>query len=138
VSLGALEYYPMKKPEEVYALVGVNEIKDKMKPTTSKLEFIKLINHKNWNPIAGTNYDYDIALIELKKEITFSNLIQPVCLPNVNENVYEVSGTIVGHGITNSIIFKPSSKMKHVEISSVKDNKCLYKVPLLANIGSER
>jgi hypothetical protein len=119
-------------------MIGTSEFTDRVEPFTNKAEIKRIIIHDDWSPSAGTPFDADIALIELKEEIIFTNLIIPICLPNADTNVYEVKGTVVGHGITNTTVSEPSRKLRHVEIKSVKDSRCLYMIPSFANIGSER
>jgi len=38
-----------------------------------------IIRHKNFD---GTSYNHDIALLKLRKPVTFSKQVRPVCLPS--------------------------------------------------------
>jgi secreted trypsin-like serine protease len=38
-----------------------------------------IIRHKNFD---GTSYNHDIALLKLRKSVTFSKQVRPVCLPS--------------------------------------------------------
>lgn len=135
-NLPTVKCHRVKRPDEAYALLGQHDLYDKSETSSIKSEFQNIIVHHNWNASIYANNDYDIALVKLMKDIIFTNLIQPVCLPEMNENVHDVSGTVVGHGYTEE--GKISNKTKHVEVSTVQDNVCLYNVPDLAKIGSIR
>ncbi|KXJ23498.1 Transmembrane protease serine 6 [Exaiptasia diaphana] len=45
------------------------------------MEVEKIFLHPNYNEKKNHKYDYDIALMKLKKSITYSDKVQPVCLP---------------------------------------------------------
>lgn len=42
-----------------------------------------MINHPNYDK---TTYDYDIALLELEREVEFNDFMKPVCLPRGDIN----------------------------------------------------
>ncbi|OCT73540.1 hypothetical protein XELAEV_18036518mg [Xenopus laevis] len=44
------------------------------------INVIKLINHSKWNPSKLSN-GFDISLIKLEQEVTYSDTIKPACLP---------------------------------------------------------
>ena len=45
------------------------------------------------------SYDNDIALIRMDREVSFNNLIRPVCLPSMVDKLAGVEGTVVGWGL---------------------------------------
>ena len=45
------------------------------------------------------SYDNDIALIRMDREVSFNNLIRPVCLPSKVDKLAGVEGTVVGWGL---------------------------------------
>ena len=45
------------------------------------------------------SYDTDIALIRMDREVSFNNLIRPVCLPSMVEELDGMEGTVVGRGL---------------------------------------
>lgn len=75
--------------------------------------------HENYVPQGVANYSNDIALLRLERSVTFSEYIQPICLPAANTNeVYSYTGyamEIAGWGNTEQIRFGGSPvKMKAV------------------------
>jgi hypothetical protein len=99
------------------------------------VDFQQIFVHRDWK-FDSASYDADIAIVLLNNEIIFTQSIQPICLPRVNSNVYNVKGTVVGYGFAEGRILP--DRQKHVVISSVEDRVCLYKVKNLVHIGSER
>ena len=45
------------------------------------------------------SYDNYIALIRMDREVSFDNLIRPVCLPSKVDKLAGVEGTVVGWGL---------------------------------------
>jgi len=43
----------------------------------------RIISHRSFNDYT---YDYDIAVIELQSPVTFSAVVQPICLPDSTHN----------------------------------------------------
>ncbi|XP_075147111.1 trypsin-1 isoform X2 [Haematobia irritans] len=57
-----------------------------------------IVKHRHFDP---ETYNYDIALLRLRKPITFSKIIKPVCLPRYNYDPSGRIGTVVGWGRTS-------------------------------------
>lgn len=99
-------------------------------------DVVKSILHHDWQPIS-TSFDGDIAVILLNLEITFNDLIQPICMPSSTANAINVKGTVAGYGLTSSDS-RHETKPRFVEISSIDHGTCLYTDPTLAFVGSLR
>ena len=55
------------------------------------------------HPMHGSQNNYDIALLELKNELTFSEKVQPIALPEQDEPIEEgTMGIVSGWGLTLS------------------------------------
>jgi secreted trypsin-like serine protease len=54
-------------------------------------------SHEDFGKNVG-NHDADIAILRLSDPVTFTNRIQPICLPGLDEKIEEVAGTVVGYG----------------------------------------
>lgn len=48
------------------------------------MEVERIFRHPNYNELRNHKYDYDIALMKLKKSITYTDKVRPVCLPRRN------------------------------------------------------
>ncbi|CEF65306.1 Peptidase S1 domain and Peptidase S1A, chymotrypsin-type family and Trypsin-like cysteine/serine peptidase domain-containing protein [Strongyloides ratti] len=101
----------------------------KKNETGETIHRIKKIHlHPQYNP--DPDPSWDIALIELIDEITFSDHIQPVCLPTKDENVVVEpnSAWVTGWGTTSeggSI----DKKLKQVNIPFVNAKTCDNEYP---------
>jgi secreted trypsin-like serine protease len=60
----------------------------------------KIAIHQNWNPNLILN---DVAIIKLRKNVTFSSRVSPICLPTSNDStvVYNKKLVITGWGRTH-------------------------------------
>lgn len=55
-------------------------MQDQYKQDGVQLRALKrIISHPDYNPMT---FDYDIALLELREPLEFTNTIQPICLPS--------------------------------------------------------
>lgn len=99
----------------------------------------KALLHPDWKTeFTVTSFDADIAILLMDSEVIFSNLIRPICLPDVslNEENSILSGTVVGYGITETEL--TSKKPKHVEIPINNLLRCVLIEHDLATLASER
>lgn len=81
------------------------------------------IIHKNYYPIG---YDYDFGLIELKTSLNFTDKIQPIALPNVNDAPI-AAGTLClvsGWGKTKTSPELPSF-LRGTHVPIVEQNACV-------------
>ena len=63
----------------------------------------RVIVHPNYNPNSN-NKENDIALVELSKEVQYTDFIRPICLPKSNFNDGLTKGSLLfvsGWGRTN-------------------------------------
>lgn len=103
----------------------------------SKSESIKTITvHPDWNPLE-IRYDADIAILELENLATFSDLVQPVCLPSTDLNVFALTGRVVGWGKSETTE-KNEVKPKQVEIPAYANDACFFADYRFAQFGSPR
>lgn len=83
---------------DIFVILGAHNLSEifEVGRTTEAVQEIHL--HHEWNPYAPT-YDADIAILELKQKVTFSEYIQPICIaiPN-SEAALKAEGLIVGFG----------------------------------------
>ena len=100
-----------------------------------QISSIKL--HNDWNSQKET-YDADIAILRLTNTISFTNYIQPACLPSSNFNPFEIDGTVVGYGFSDDTKGDHEMRPKFVEISSITQEDCLIGRDVIARISSKR
>ena len=106
------------------------------------LEIDEIILHPDWNQ-NSESYDADIAVLKLRNDVEFSNLISPICLwPEVNVSV----GTIVswtepetddpGYWNYEHDLLHNYPRQFIMPIRS--NTECLCKQPRFKDISSER
>ena len=83
-----------RKPGEYNVYVGRSSIRPK---NQTPLKVKRIIIHELWDPklsnYENLPYGHDIAILELEKELEYSDTVQPICLPN--NDVLTVEGTQV-------------------------------------------
>lgn len=52
-------------------------------PDVQTRKIKRIISHPYFNDYT---YDYDIAVVELQSPVTFSSVVQPICLPDATHN----------------------------------------------------
>lgn len=131
------EKFSSKTPDSnVYAFLGRYDLLNNAEIGSVKRDVAQTMLHPSWKPLESS-YDGDVAIILLKLEITFNNIIQPICLPTSSTNTERTKGTVAGYGLSTSNS-KHETKPRHVEISSIDHGTCLYSDPTLAYVGSIR
>jgi len=74
---------------------GRNDLNDDDEIGFVTRSLIDMTLHEEWNPRYGAGrYDADIAIIRFNQTVRFSKHIQPICLPNADENIHK-NGTVV-------------------------------------------
>jgi Trypsin len=125
------------KKDDIYAYLGRFDLTKTVNEPNSKKENVnKIVIHPDWKP-NEVRYDADIALLQLENPTTFSDLIQPVCLPQSNLNVFALTGRVVGWGKSENS-GKHELKPKQVEIPSYGNEDCFFADYKFAQFGSPR
>lgn len=79
-------------------LIGVHDLKDPNEIGRMTVGVESITPHNHWNP-KTTKYDADIAIIILKKNVLFTDYIQPICLSMPYKKLKNSpNGYVVGYG----------------------------------------
>ena len=62
-------------------------------PKSIKSDIKRIILNPAWNP-KEVRFDADIAILVLRDPIEYSEVIQPVCLPNPSYSPFKTVGTV--------------------------------------------
>lgn len=79
-----------------------------------------VIKHRNFDQ---NTYNHDIALLKLRKPVSFTKNIKPVCLPTETIDPSGKTGIAVGWGRTSEGGALPSV-VQHVEVPILTLNQC--------------
>jgi len=83
----------------------------------------KYVSHPNYDPDKTL---HDITIIKLAKPIDFSSTVQPVCLPEVGEQVANnLEGTVAGWGLTKESGKATSDILMQVGVPTVSHKDCV-------------
>jgi len=94
--------------------------------------------HPDWNPNTES-YDADIAVIVLETEVTFSSLIQPICLMDSNSTLAaRTEGVVVGYGNDENPKNLHLNIPKSINMPIHKNEDCFFKHPILAKLSSKQ
>ncbi|KAG4072226.1 hypothetical protein HA402_005948 [Bradysia odoriphaga] len=90
--------------------------------------------HDEWDPF-GDSFDADIAILVLSKNVTFTDDIQPVCMPanGVTENI---EGSVVGYVVRRSTIH--AEIPRRIIVRSVNSSHCFREGNVDAAFSSNR
>lgn len=116
-----------------YNLSSINE-EGAIKKSVSQIHV-----HPDWT-IFSIKYDADIAILVLSDNVTFSNFIQPVCIPTndttIDSATLNVEGFIIGWALegNQTRVELP----RHAVTKALNASYCLTTDPLLASFSSER
>ncbi|XP_034100358.1 serine protease easter-like [Drosophila albomicans] len=95
----------------------------------------RIIVHEQYTP--ENNYANDIALLRLNRSVTFTDFVQPICLPAASNSVeYAYAGyamEIAGWGKTDQALFSVSPVKKKAEITAISIASCKVVYPQLVN-----
>ncbi|XP_046835710.1 serine protease snake-like [Vespa crabro] len=102
------------------AKIGIRDIKDEKAGTVIGIE--QMIRHPSYNPPAMYA---DIALIKLKRTVTFNTLIKPACLYQLYDNV-PMKVWISGWGVTE-FGGEQSEKLQKAQLDIIDNIACSIK-----------
>uniref|UniRef100_A0A663F786 Peptidase S1 domain-containing protein n=1 Tax=Aquila chrysaetos chrysaetos TaxID=223781 RepID=A0A663F786_AQUCH len=78
--------------------------------STVKMDIARIIPHPSYNPDTA---DYDVAVLELKRPVTFTTYIQPVCLPDAGHHFPTSKKCLIsGWGYLKEDFLKPEFLQK--------------------------
>ncbi|XP_055325062.1 trypsin-1-like [Sitodiplosis mosellana] len=81
--------------------IGVTLLEhDRSKPGETELikrKVMRIIRHAGYSP---TNFNNDIALLRLDREVKFTNVLKPVCMPSRGKSFSHLDGIATGWGAT--------------------------------------
>lgn len=122
------------KADDIAVLLGKYNLSQPIE-RGSIISYVQNIHvHPEWKTYTD-QFDADIAILELKTSIEFSEFIQPICWPSRSGDIYE--GSIVGWGRSESGSRREDIP-REAQIGLVQNEACFLKYKELAAISSTR
>jgi len=118
---------------DIKVILGAHDLSIPEETGKQTIDVKSIFIHKDWNTTAEDN-DADIAILGLKREVSFSNFIQPICLFELEQEILDISrGYLVGFGLDENRKFQ--SILKYTEIPIENDNyKCVRGKPEIGTL----
>ncbi|XP_055494061.1 serine protease 27-like [Leucoraja erinacea] len=108
------------------AVFGVHFLKrptkDIQRQTIKKIEI---------HPHASTNFNYDVALLELAEPVEYTDFVQPACLPAASTSVSGQTCTTIGWGQTSENVGSSSDELLKTEVKVFTNTQCQKKMPTI-------
>lgn len=124
--------------ENLTVNLGRFDLRDSGEESSVDREVKNIIIHPEWKK-SGFNYHADIAMIVLKDEISYSDYIQPICLPLSNSKGIVDEGKIVGWGKSEATFLtndEHENTPKQADITAINNELCFLDQPELAKLSS--
>jgi secreted trypsin-like serine protease len=113
------------KTENLRVFFGRHNLASKRENDWTLGTVSEVFKHEDYGKIPG-NHDADIAVLKLAQSVTFTDKIQPICLPGPDESIREVVGTVVGYG-QNEIADQHEDIPRYIEgIRTIDLAKCAF------------
>jgi secreted trypsin-like serine protease len=99
-----------------------------------EIEFI--VRHPEYEK-SRQSADGDIAALRMDRKVSFTNFIQPICLPSANSRTDNILGVVAGYG-KSEFSEREEKFPKHVQIQSISLLSCYLENKAFIDIASER
>ncbi|KAF2905788.1 hypothetical protein ILUMI_00383 [Ignelater luminosus] len=106
-----------RNSSSVVIVVGTNHLDE----NGTKYEVSNIVLHEEYN--GYPNYTNDIALLKIRKRISYSSKVRPVSLGNINIAA-STSCTLSGWGFTTSSSLLYPNELQHVTLTTISNIQC--------------
>lgn len=107
---------------DIIFFVGKSDLGSITERGFQRLPISEVKFHPFWDPQLST-YEGDIAIAILKRTITFSEKIKPICLPSPGDSIENVKGTVAGWGYDERKTI--GGQLKLTRLSVISNSKCV-------------
>jgi serine protease 7 len=123
-------------PIYVTTILGKHDLSVSNEFGSKKLLVNDVLLHPDWN-FNAEKFDADISIVVLQREVEFSAQIQPVCIPQSNNDEVIGLGTVVGWG-KSSLLEDYDSIPNKLMVPAVNSSHCYTTFSLLSAVSSNR
>lgn len=120
----------------IYAYLGRHNLDSMNEDFAVKENITELLIHPDWDLFVTTS-DADVALLKTEYFITFTDYIQPICLPTATSSLFNLNGFAVGYKRSQNESVD-NKRPQQIEIKSLNQEHCLQKNPVLVAFSSAR
>lgn len=118
--------------------MGVYDFNNKLESSRIAADINDIIIHPDWDT-TSENFDADMSILKLTKEVQFTAYIQPICLIEQDSALIKISsGIFVGYGRSEDETKLHENIPKVINIPIHSNYKCFLQNVLLIKLSSER
>lgn len=121
-------------PHEIIVRLGAYNLTKTHENGVIQKNVSAIIIHPDWNAF-DVSFDADIAILVLGSNITFTDHIQPVCMP-VNGVAENMSGSVVGYGVRKRSIY--AEIPTRITVNALNSSHCFREDDVVRLYSSER
>lgn len=121
---------------DIYAVLGRYDLENSAEAHWIKKDIVKEYISPDFLTTKQLS-NGDVALLKLSQPVTFTDYIQPICMPKASDDVINKVGVIVGYGRVD-MGHTSDYRLKSAHISSINPWKCLGIDKYYWKIVSER
>lgn len=122
------------------ALLGKSDLYDWAEDKILTVAAEEIIPHPDYQRHDLSNFDADLAVIRLKKKVTYNKFIKPICLWEGDTDIRQIEqerGTVVGWG-KNGKTTSTSKPLLGLQLEIVSESTCLRADPAFQYMTSNR
>lgn len=127
----------VRPSNEIFAMLGGFNISNLNDPKWTRRNISEIFPHPDFAKEKETRrFDADIAILTLSEKVEFSTRIRQICYPVEDQQIENVTGVVVGHGVNEQN--KIEEIAKYINITAIKWERCIFMNTLYSAIISER
>lgn len=128
----------MLASHQILVLLGRHNLEVMLERGSVQKDVDEIFLHPDWKPF-DSKFDADLAILVLSDSVAFSSFIQPVCLPDPDEVISDLRGTVVGWGTTENFATNKHELIPHqATTKAMNDSFCYTTNPQVATFSSTR
>lgn len=128
----------VKNAKDIELRLGAYDLRKNNEIGLLKITPSNITIHPDYKPFV-TNYDADIAVIDLPFEVKTSKYVRPICIWERRHGPPEFAeGQVVGWGVAKHNSLAHENVARKLKIPVIKNEKCFLEEPLFTQLSSNR
>lgn len=122
-------------PHEIVVRLGAYNLTDTNEKGVIQRNVSEIFLHPDWD-VFETNFDANIAILVLSENVTFTDDIQPVCMPADDGVIENMEGSVIAYGVGRPNTY--AKVAKRIIVRGVSISRCILEDVTIATYASNR